>query len=634
MPPSLSRAVSLGLMLLLASIGRAQKADEGIRKSVKFYASFDASLRADVSGSEATLSTRFNDEKEKGKFVFEKGFDDKAFRVAKGKGVSGGALEAVDVLPRNGRVFYPLKGNLAFKKGGWGGTLSVWINTDPNKLLKTKFCDPIQITQKGANNGGIWFDFNDAKPRDMRHGAFPALGEGEKAIPEEDPKAPMVRMKDIGFKAGDWHHIVLSWKNFDSGKPDAVSALYVDGKLIGEVKDRAIAMDWDMEKAGLYVAVNYIGLLDELALFDRALTAEEVSALHKTPGLLATLKKKEGEKEEESWVELLQRAFARAPRGPRPAAPKFPFDAATARQYQMDYAKHLGVPVEDRNEHGMQFVLIPPGTFQMGSPENEPGHNSGGYDETLHTVTLTQPFYLGKHEVTVGQFRRFVEATGHVTDGEKNDGGHAHDAKAEWKHRAGTNWKKPGYAGEFTLDDRQAVVHVSHADALAFCKWLEKNSGTTRLRYTLPTEAQWEGACRAGAATRYSWGADEDTSGKHLNVGDRSLKKMHPEWPRAIMAMDDGHAFVAPVGSYRANAFGLHDMLGNVWEWCGTRYGPYGKEAVTDPGDLDPKRGFAVRGGGWSNVPNDARCASRNADPPNFCHSNLGFRVALILPAK
>lgn len=283
------RGAAVLALLLPAAALRGD--DAALRKAVTFYASFDESLKADVAGGERTLHTRFNDEKEKGKFVFEDKFDDKIFRVAKGKGVAGGALEAIDVLPRNGRVFYPLKGNLAFKKGGWDGAFSCWINTDPNKLLKTKFCDPVQITQKGANNGGIWFDFNDARPRDMRHGAFTALKEGEKAIPEEDPKAPMVRMKDIGFKAGDWHHIVLSWKNFDTGKPDAVSALYVDGKLIGEVKDRAIAMDWDMDQAGMYVAVNYIGLLDEMALFNRALTAEEAAALHKAPGLLSALKK-------------------------------------------------------------------------------------------------------------------------------------------------------------------------------------------------------------------------------------------------------------------------------------------------------------------------------------------------------
>jgi hypothetical protein len=102
----------------------------------------------------------------------------------------------------------------------------------------------------------------------------------------------MVRVPKIGFKVGQWHHIVLSWSNFDTGKKNAVATLYIDGKKIGEVKDRAIAMDWDIEKAGIFTAVGYTGLLDEMACFNRALTADEVTALHKTPGLLQRLKKK------------------------------------------------------------------------------------------------------------------------------------------------------------------------------------------------------------------------------------------------------------------------------------------------------------------------------------------------------
>jgi hypothetical protein len=274
------------------SCGQEQPADEAaLRKAATFYASFDEGVRGDFGQGGLEPGTRFNDEKEKGQFVFEKGVDAKIFRIAKGKGVQGGALEATDVLPRNGRVYFPVKGNLAYKKGGWDGAMSVWCKTDPNQLLKTKFCDPIQITQKGANNGGIWFDFNDAQPRDLRHGAFPAVAEGAKAITEDDPQAPMVRVPKINWKAESWHHVVLSWKNFDTGKEDAVSALFIDGNLIGEVKGRAIAMNWDVEKAGVYIAVSYIGLLDELALFSRALSAAEVRLLHTQPGLLAPLKK-------------------------------------------------------------------------------------------------------------------------------------------------------------------------------------------------------------------------------------------------------------------------------------------------------------------------------------------------------
>lgn len=268
----------------------AADADDAVRKAVTLYASFDDGPKADFGGGDLTLWSRTPDEKDKGKFIFDHGFDASVIKAA--KGVAGPCLDVVEVQPKNGRLYFPAKGNIAFKKGGWGGSLSTWINTDPNKIIKSKFCDPVQITQKGANNGGIWYDFNDAKPRDMRMGMFPAIPEGKTGIKEEDPAAPMVRMKDIGFKSGDWHHIVLTWQNFDTGKKDALATLYVDGKKIGDVKDYEIAMDWDIDKAGIYVALGYIGLMDELALFNRPLTADEVALLHKTPGLLQPLKKK------------------------------------------------------------------------------------------------------------------------------------------------------------------------------------------------------------------------------------------------------------------------------------------------------------------------------------------------------
>jgi len=584
-----------------------------LQRAATFYASFDESVRGDFGGGGLEPGTRYNHETEKGQFVFEKGIDGKVFRIARDKGVAGGALEPTDVLPKNGRIFFPVKGNLAFKKGGWGGAVSVWCKTDPNALLKTKFCDPVQITEKGANDGGLWFDFNDAMPRDLRHGVFPAVPKGEKGAKEDDPDAPLVRVPKVDWKADAWHHVVLSWKNFDTGKADAVSSLYIDGKRIGQVKDRAIAMDWDVEKAGVYVAINYLGLLDELALFDRALTEAEVGLLHRRPGLLSPLKKE-------------------LPRGdPMP----FPFKPGEGAVFLREYTDHAGLPLAFTNRVGMTFRLIPPGTFVMGSPKDEPGHGTGGFDETAHAVTIPRPFYLATTETTVGQFRRFVEATRYVTDGEKNGGGHAHDAKAEWKHRPGVSWRKPGYAGPFELTDNHPVVQVSHADGTAFCRWLAEQpraDGEPRGTYGLPREAQWEWACRAGSEHRFWWGPDEDATGKVANVGDRALKRTHPDWPRTVMAMDDGHAFAAPVASYQANAFGLHDMLGNVWEFCSTRYGPYPKGPTVDDGEGDPTRGFAVRGGGWSNVVADARCATRNADPPHFCHSNLGFRVALQLP--
>jgi len=275
--------------ILVGALSALPAGGDDLRKAVLFYASFDESLKAEVG--DGTLATRFNHEKDAGKFVFEPGFDAKVFRIAKEKGIAQGCLEVTDVLPRNGRIFYPVKGNLAFKKGGWGGSASMWINTDPNMLLKTTFCDPIQITQKGANNGGIWFDFNNAKPRDLRMGVFPGVAAGKVGAKESDADAPMVRVPKVAFKSGDWHHVVLTWSNFDTGKPDALATLYIDGKKIGDVKDRPIAMEWDVDRAGVYIAVNYIGLLDEMALFNRPLTAEEVATLHKTPAWLNRVRK-------------------------------------------------------------------------------------------------------------------------------------------------------------------------------------------------------------------------------------------------------------------------------------------------------------------------------------------------------
>jgi len=291
MKPFISAVVSAIVTLSVGATQDQGKKDDLV-KAVLFYASFDEDVRADFGGGDLTLSTRSNDPNEKGKFLFKKGIDSKVFRIAPGKGIQGGALEVVDVLPNNGRIFFPARGNIGFKKGGWSGAVSFWINTDPNKLLKTPFCDPVQITQKGANNGGIWFDFNNAKPRDCRMGIFPAVPSGQKPISADDPKAPMVRVPAVKFKAGDWHHIVLTWKNLDTGKNDGQAVLYLDGKKKGSLGNAQLAMDWDMEKAGIYVGVNFIGLMDELAIFGRMLTSAEVTRLHKRFDLLATLKKR------------------------------------------------------------------------------------------------------------------------------------------------------------------------------------------------------------------------------------------------------------------------------------------------------------------------------------------------------
>jgi hypothetical protein len=262
--------------------------EAALRQAVSLYCSFDREVRGDFGGGGLDFATRTGKPGQPETYVFKKGFDAKVFRIARDKGLSGGALEVTDVLPESGRIFLPARGNLAYQPGGWGGAVSFWMNTDPNTQLKTTFCDPVQITQKGANNGGIWCDFNNAKPRrDLRMGVFPAAAEGQKPMGEDDPDAPLVRVPAVAFKVGEWHHVVLSWSNFDTGKADAQAVLYLDGVRRGAIEKRPIAMQWDLDKAGIYVAVNYIGLLDELATFRRALTDAEVRLLHAQPGVLA-----------------------------------------------------------------------------------------------------------------------------------------------------------------------------------------------------------------------------------------------------------------------------------------------------------------------------------------------------------
>ena len=260
-------------------------------KAVTLYASFDEAIRADFGGGILAPSTRFNHETDSGRYVVTPGVDEKYFRIAAGKGVHGGVLEPTDLLPRNGRIFFPAKGNISFQPGGWGGAASFWLNTDPNRLLKTRFCDPVQITEKGANNGGLWFDFNDAMPRDARMGVFSAVPDGGQPIKESDPQAPLVKVPRVGFESGQWHHIALNWRNFDSNRADAEASLYIDGNRSGGVQGQAIAMNWNLDKAGIYVAVNYFGLFDELAIFSRTLTATEIELLHRQPKILADLKK-------------------------------------------------------------------------------------------------------------------------------------------------------------------------------------------------------------------------------------------------------------------------------------------------------------------------------------------------------
>jgi formylglycine-generating enzyme len=223
----------------------------------------------------------------------------------------------------------------------------------------------------------------------------------------------------------------------------------------------------------------------------------------------------------------------------------------------------------------LTMIWVEPGTFMMGSPETEEMRRK---DETQHQVTLTEGFYLGKYEVT----------------------------QAQWKRVMGSNLSK------FKGADRP-VEEVSWYDAVEFCEKLtemENKAGRVPegMAYQLPTESQWEYACRAGTTTVYSWGD--------------SISSKNASYSRDINR--DG---TTPVGKYPANPWGFHDMHGNVDEWCADWYDDYPSGAVTNPEGPASGSARVGRGGSWYRGGAGLRSAKRASIPPSYRHNARGFRV-------
>ncbi len=285
----------------------------------------------------------------------------------------------------------------------------------------------------------------------------------------------------------------------------------------------------------------------------------------------------------------------------------------------------------------MELTLIPAGEFVMGSAEPadaEVAFFEKTYDEVLradlfkdehprHRVRITRPFYLGTYHVTLGQFRQFVRDSGYKTDAEKDKMGWGWDLD---KMRSGYNAKYSWRNAGFEQTDEHPVVNVSWNDAVAFCMWLSRKEGRT---YRLPTEAEWEYACRAGTTTRYYSGDDPETLAKVANVADATLTAKLPDWGPAIKA-SDGYVFTAPVGKFKPNAFGLYDMHGNAWQWCADWFAAeyYAASPADDPTGPDSGNCRVSRGGSWCDWPSEACSTTRVANTPERGDDRFGFRVA------
>lgn len=269
-----------------------------------------------------------------------------------------------------------------------------------------------------------------------------------------------------------------------------------------------------------------------------------------------------------------------------------------------------------------EMIAIPPGRFVMGTPDDDPENWSPEREGPPHPVTIARAFALGRYEVTRSEYWRFVEDTGRRSAGCAVWNGSA------WQGDVSKNWRDPGYP----QSDRDPVVCVTWADAGAYTAWLAQRTGKP---YRLPTEAEWEYAARAGTLTRRYWGDSPGDACRHANAGDRSLKQGLGWEPAADC--DDGRIHTAPVGSYLPNAFGLHDMLGNVWEWtedCWTEGRERGYRGAPDDGSARSREDCPMRvtrGAAWNSNPRNLRSSNRGNYSAGTPYDSVGFRVARAL---
>ncbi|MBQ2849449.1 MAG: SUMF1/EgtB/PvdO family nonheme iron enzyme, partial [Thermoguttaceae bacterium] len=269
------------------------------------------------------------------------------------------------------------------------------------------------------------------------------------------------------------------------------------------------------------------------------------------------------------------------------------------------------------------FRYCPSGTFQMGSPESE---KDRGSDETQHMVELTNGFWMLETEVTVGMWRSFVNATNYkMGPGYEGKGGRGYNASTgKFEYGSQYTWDNPG----FSQTDAHPVTQVDWVGAKAFCDWLSKESGLT---IRLPSEAEWEYACRAGSRSAYSFGTDAEDLTEYGNVADASAKRKFTDW--STLSGEDGYVFTAPVKTFKPNEWKLYDMHGNVWEWCEDCYDAkyYEKSNnVQSPINVTEGSYRVLRGGSWSYDAGTCRSAHRFADDPTNRYLNFGFRLALV----
>lgn len=279
----------VGLSLLHSPAAEPDR--ESIRKALAFHASFDGTADADFARGDKTIYTASNLKRPDAK----PGLHRPDVEIAKGKGKFGDAL----CFGKNEKavVFFQADKNMAYREKDWSGTVSFWLSLDPDKDLEPGYCDPIQITDKKWDDAAFFVDFTkDDKPRHFRLGIysdfkvwnpkglkFEQVPVADRPLSEEIAKPP--------FASGKWTHVLFTFANVNSGKPNGQGKLYLDGKPVAGIRDRTLTFTWEQSQAAMMLGLSYIGLFDDLAVFDRALTDEEVKVIYGLEGGIKSMVK-------------------------------------------------------------------------------------------------------------------------------------------------------------------------------------------------------------------------------------------------------------------------------------------------------------------------------------------------------
>lgn len=263
-----------------------------------------------------------------------------------------------------------------------------------------------------------------------------------------------------------------------------------------------------------------------------------------------------------------------------------------------------------------KMVAVPGGSFTMGSVDEEAGREND--EGPAHPVTLANAFALSQFEITVGEFAFFVA----VTQYEPPQGcWYIDPTSQQWQENPTGSWQDPG----FTQKETHPVTCVNWPDAQAYVAWLREKTGEA---YRLPTEAEWEYAIRAGTTSSRYWGELDAEACEYGNAIDETARLTYKEWNHVPCV--DGFVYTSPVGIFEPNAWGLHDMAGNVWEWVADCWVNHYHNAPADganwtAGDCAKR---VIRGAAWDDEPDDLRSANRLAVPADRRYNTIGIRVA------